>query len=643
MDWMSNIIRDFIKVVRESIVRLSTGAQNLVGTWDSAHSTETARQIILRKVNAELQACKTSTAPVGVAEDFGLMVQCLQEQLGAVAAEDMNNLGVASAPGLTETDLENEPEASLAQVKTVCQKMKKCWGLQQLQTQLELKQAKQKEDEKWANFVNGTRKQPVPASSPQWNIVVNQWLADRQVLVQDAYTKATQAAEMGRQAREAAAKAHHDAKERRNALKTLDEESTLLSAHTHQTLPDFQQNHAIAELMVAQMVQSGNLNVAQLSQALLGGDHVWVWVEDTGRWSSHPAEVQKCGSTTNPVVLYKQQHWAEAEARYLLWKYAPGDQKENFRSFTANVGPKLFAQQTGSSYTLDVVAMSQKNIQSTYERPIRRVALGADLAQLSSADAQQFNSGLQQQRLIAAQEAKAASEAAAQEFELAARRESQANFALRRAQVLDEGLNPSVWTVQFPNSQPIGVAGIPMAWDPMGDSLYTAVGLPPSSFEHQQVRAFFSKSNSIPITAIERIQNLPLWHLYEQGRILVSAKPHNDGDANEEMFWHGAKHPGITDKVLQSGFDALFGLSTPKGIWLSTNSNYSAGYCRVEGGRRRMFLVRAILGYIGVDSLHCGSTSTAHVRRDDQVGGGSDNRYVLPDDTHVYPAYIVHF
>lgn len=121
----------------------------------------------------------------------------------------------------------------------------------------------------------------------------------------------------------------------------------------------------------------------------------------------------------------------------------------------------------------------------------------------------------------------------------------------------------------------------------------------------------------------------------------------------------------VTDKILKTGFDVDYGTSVPYGIWLSTNANYSEWYGEVfKNNKRKMFLVRALLGYIGyddgtgfrtkkistgkgkfefADSHHCGNTSKGHKRKDDKVGGGQDNRYVIYRDTHVYPEYLIEY
>ena len=43
------------------------------------------------------------------------------------------------------------------------------------------------------------------------------------------------------------------------------------------------------------------------------------------------------------------------------------------------------------------------------------------------------------------------------------------------------------------------------------------------------------------------------------------------------------------------------------------------------------------------DSHHCGATSAGHVRKDDQIGAGRDNRYVIYTNDQVYPEYLVSF
>ncbi|CAK9003509.1 unnamed protein product [Durusdinium trenchii] len=166
--------------------------------------------------------------------------------------------------------------------------------------------------------------------------------------------------------------------------------------------------------------------------------------------------------------------------------------------------------------------------------------------------------------------------------------------------------------------------------------LYVEIPLNSSSEEFKRIAAFFARTASQQILSIKRIQNKPLLFLYQRRRAAIAAKPQNGNSANEELFFHGAKQPGITGKICMSGFDERFGNGL---LWFSTNANYSIGYCQ----DKRMILARLALGYISQDSNHCGNQSVGHRRMDDQVGGGSDNRYTLPDACQTYPAYLIQF
>jgi Poly(ADP-ribose) polymerase catalytic domain len=170
------------------------------------------------------------------------------------------------------------------------------------------------------------------------------------------------------------------------------------------------------------------------------------------------------------------------------------------------------------------------------------------------------------------------------------------------------------------------------------------------------VAKFFSKTAKSEILSITRIQNQKLWNLYYQTRSIVSGFRRNNGNANEEYLWHGSKLQDGLVKIIAGGFDSALSQSTIRGIWLSTNSQYSTNYCyRQPDGTKQILLVRSALGYIGsfdddgsssgikVDSHHAGGTSRGHGRKDDQFGGGQDNRYVIKRNNQVYPAYVVEF
>lgn len=219
-----------------------------------------------------------------------------------------------------------------------------------------------------------------------------------------------------------------------------------------------------------------------------------------------------------------------------------------------------------------------------------------------------------------------------------------------------------------PDGRPIGCEKVPMRWDHM-EKDYEEVELmdvPQHNVECSAVVQSFEKTIKKKIVSVKRIQNVRLWRMYSDQRELVRGKSINAGNANEHFLWHGASNSsagaGATDIIKKSGFESQFSNCHPAGIWLSTNAAYSAsGYAEAcgDGKHCMVFLVRTVLGYMSVDdgsgrrcqmhgkefgdSHHCGASSVAHKRKDDQVGGGADNRYVVYNNHQLYPAYLVKF
>ncbi len=66
----------------------------------------------------------------------------------------------------------------------------------------------------------------------------------------------------------------------------------------------------------------------------------------------------------------------------------------------------------------------------------------------------------------------------------------------------------SVWRFALPQGESVGLAGIPMGWDDMGDQMFKEVDLPKQSKEFQKVHAYFGVGT---VKAIKRVQNMPLW------------------------------------------------------------------------------------------------------------------------------------
>lgn len=207
----------------------------------------------------------------------------------------------------------------------------------------------------------------------------------------------------------------------------------------------------------------------------------------------------------------------------------------------------------------------------------------------------------------------------------------------------------------------------PITWDPMAEGetcrlVELLFANPAHKVELKKVVDFFNESSPRgTVTKVFRIQNKALFSMYAGGRSVVQERPFNNGNCNEHRLFHGARGQGVTEKIIKTGFEALHGAAKNiQGIWLSTNSQYSVSYSeQFEGKVRKMFLVQVSLGYIVKlegqkpakvestndfgDSIHCGGLSLGHTRKDDRVGNGKDNRYIVFKNNQVYPEYLIEF
>ncbi|CAB9519482.1 Poly [ADP-ribose] polymerase [Seminavis robusta] len=407
--------------------------------------------------------------------------------------------------------------------------------------------------------------------------------------------------------------------------------------------------HEGARNLAAEMAKNGNFHIEALQAGVEGGAFVWVWEEDACRFDAHPDETRKHGSKSNPVILYEQRIWMKLEAHHLVLE--AGGSTAEFGTVQISVGQKLFAQTSGLSYTVDIQESSQKNVKTRYARRVHRIR-ACDLDPKTMAE-------LMNQRKKALETVGKASIEARTALQKAEFEQQKAIHLLERAEERLKGADITAWKVPYPNGKPVGYDAIPMTWHTMGDALYMEVSLLPSDPEYKQVATFFSKTSKNNIVSMRRVQNILLWNLFARTREPVGKTSLNDGNPNEEFLWHGSgKVEGALEKILVGGFDSSFSSCTPKGIWLSTNSLYSLDYSPSHGKAKKIFLVRTVLGYIGeihgksaldivngveVDSHHCGKSSEGHTRKDDQWGGGSDNRYVVNRNNQVYPAYVLEF
>ena len=171
--------------------------------------------------------------------------------------------------------------------------------------------------------------------------------------------------------------------------------------------------------------------------------------------------------------------------------------------------------------------------------------------------------------------------------------------------------------------------------------MFAQIQLSPTDIEFQRVSEFFYKSNPKPqraslpirrlqrlfnktnpqveIKSISRIQNKALLFLYNKRKGEIASE--NNGSANEELLFHGARQPGIADKICVSGFDKRFGKAQPGTLWFSTTSAYSMDY--VNPADQKMIVALVALGAPQVHSVPL------------------DNRITSTDDVAALPLYII--
>jgi Poly(ADP-ribose) polymerase catalytic domain len=420
----------------------------------------------------------------------------------------------------------------------------------------------------------------------------------------------------------------------------------------------------VAAKMARDMVSSGTIDLIQLAEvAAEYGKYVWVqlhekefnFFEDEHSWDDDiPPQLVEYES--GPTIPYDETFWTIIEADFLAWQAGAGSQYASFEVTTkASIVDEQQQQQQQQQpvytiFTVNLETMRLRNKDTGCEHGIRRIAV-QDPSEKSI---------LAELRWKALNEAEGAFTEA-----VAAYRKAEQEYykAIQLVEEVEDYFYLHVMN-RLPSDLPsiaVGHEQIPMGWDPMNDLLYMEIRLRAGQPEYDTVAKYFSKTSRNKILSITRIQNVPLWFLYEQTRKIIKRSRLNKNQANEEYLLHGCKVGGSLEKILVGGFDTSFNTRSPKGVWLSTNSRYSAkSYCyecRIRG-TKTILLVRTVLGYIGhihgvsplshvngvtVDSYHCGRTSAGHVRRDDQVGGGTDNRYLVSSINQVYPAYVLEF
>jgi len=547
---------------------------------------------------------------------------------------------------------DSEPEQANFgdRISSTCEKLQSFWLKQRRALMVELQAAKQAEDDAFLRAsisANPCSVKPdrIGEQCRSWDDVVVAWLSKFQTASDEAVAQAERAQQILEKAEAKLKAANAQQEEMKKEAEVYEHRAKKKEDEAKASIEELQRNHEKAK-QLANDTLAGKKVVDEetLVDLVKGGDHVWGWREDEQRWSSHNAEVRKHGSESNPIILYSQEDWSRVEAQYLLYSHA---REERFRFMTLHVA-KLFNPHTGDKYQLDFQENVQRNVQTNFSRGIYRVSLFSGSESFSAEDAQRLIDGVAGQRGQAAEAARIAASSAAKKLSVVEKVLPTIQNRKDLAERLRQGTDQSGWVVAIPKGELLGLPGykVPMAWHAMGKLTYMEVnlaGCPDCHEEMLRVQQFFSKTSKNTVLSVKRVQNAALWHLYVASVRALPGADVNNAAANEDLLWHGARATGAMEKILSSGFDSRLFASVPKGVWLSTTSNYSVPYCWANGGPKKMLLVRAALGNIGQHTIHLGGTSKGYCRIDDETTGSGDNRYVIPDARRTYPAYIVEF
>jgi hypothetical protein len=140
------------------------------------------------------------------------------------------------------------------------------------------------------------------------------------------------------------------------------------------------------------------------------------------------------------------------------------------------------------------------------------------------------------------------------------------------------------------------------------------IDVPIGSPEYNKVASYFSdrlhtQKNSITVTKVERIQNLPLWQSYAVKKQTIKQRynerpedrVHNRDNVEHKLF-HGT-HPEVIPKIEKQGFNRAFAgrnaVRYGKGVYFARDSAYSCHrtYSTAdENDIQRMFVCLVVVG-----------------------------------------------
>jgi serine/threonine protein kinase len=130
------------------------------------------------------------------------------------------------------------------------------------------------------------------------------------------------------------------------------------------------------------------------------------------------------------------------------------------------------------------------------------------------------------------------------------------------------------------------------------------VEVPSSSADFKDVETIFHttcRKDQWLIVKVERVQNLPQWHLYQAHKVMVESRKHGN-DASEKRLFHGTEKATIP-KINRNSFNRSFcgknATAYGKGVYFAVDASYSIDdtYSRPDSqGNKYMYLALVVVG-----------------------------------------------
>uniref|UniRef100_A0A4W3HSR5 Poly [ADP-ribose] polymerase 12-like n=1 Tax=Callorhinchus milii TaxID=7868 RepID=A0A4W3HSR5_CALMI len=198
---------------------------------------------------------------------------------------------------------------------------------------------------------------------------------------------------------------------------------------------------------------------------------------------------------------------------------------------------------------------------------------------------------------------------------------------------------------------PVGKTA-PTHWDLKNqpDIGYKLVQLQVPSEDYKQVESLFQKtmSNST-IRKIERVQNLPLWQVYQWQKEQMKKK--SGKEVAEQLLFHGSKS-SLPTVVCQQNFDwricGMHGNGFGKGNYFATNASYADGNSPSPLSSRTMYLVKVLVGEFTkgkeADCRPPSKDNTLTNLYDSCTDNVADpSLFVIFDKHQIYPEYVIEY